>query len=101
MPPRMPRIKIPKPKPDNPIAVTRRKNNERLRELTLIRDEFICQQCQEVFNEHKLECDHIVPLSHGGRDDLTNTQTMCIPCHLEKTDKEIVRYAKEDSANQV
>ena len=44
MPPKMQRTKIPTPKPDNPIAVTRRRNNERLRELTLIRDEYICMR---------------------------------------------------------
>lgn len=96
MPPNFKRIKIPKPKPDNPIQTTRRRNNERLRELTLIRDEYICRQCNEVFPEHKLECDHIIPLSMGGQDSLTNTQTLCTPCHLEKTKKEIVRYGKED-----
>ena len=96
MPPNIKRIKIPKPKPDNPITVTRRRNNEKLRELTLIRDEYICKDCNEVFNEHKLECDHQIPLSQGGRDDLTNTATRCIPCHLEKTNREIIRYGKED-----
>lgn len=94
MPPKMTRIKIPKPKPDNPTPTTRRRNNEKLRQLTLIRDEYICQECTEVFPEHKLECDHIIPLSMGGKDILTNTQTLCIPCHSEKTKKEIVRYEK-------
>lgn len=46
--------------------------------------------------ESKLECDHIIPLSMGGKDDLRNTQTMCITCHYEKTKKEIVRYGKEN-----
>lgn len=97
----MKRIKIPKPKPDNPIIVTRRRNNEKLRELTLIRDEYICKQCNEVFIESKLECDHIIPLSMGGKDDLRNTQTLCIPCHSEKTKKEIVRYGKKDCNHQM
>ena len=70
----------------------RRKNNEKLRYLTLIRDEYICRQCEEVFLESKLECDHTIPLSYGGKDTLNNTQTLCIPCHLEKTKREIVRY---------
>lgn len=92
----MQRIKIPKPKPNNPIQTTRRRNNERLRQLTLIRDEYICQHCNEVFIESKLECDHIIPLSMGGNDGLSNTQTLCSTCHSEKTKKEIVRYGKED-----
>ena len=99
MPPKMTRIKIPKPQSPNPIPTRRRRNNEKLRLLTLIRDEYICRQCEEVFPEHKLECDHIIPLSMGGKDDLRNTQTLCIPCHSEKTKKEIVRYAKETTTS--
>lgn len=97
----MTRIKIPKPQPANPTPTRRRRNNEKLRLLTLIRDEYICQQCQEVFPEYKLECDHIIPLSMGGKDDLRNTQTLCIACHSEKTKKEIVRYGKEDATSKM
>jgi len=95
----MQRIQIPKPKPMIPLSIRRRRNNEKLRLLTLIRDEYICRQCEEVFPEHKLECDHIIPLSMGGKDDLSNTQTMCISCHSEKTKKEIVRYGKETATS--
>lgn len=99
MPPKMTRIQIPKPKPNNPTPTTRRRNNEKLRLLTLIRDEYICRQCQEVYPEHKLECDHIIPLSMGGKDDLRNTQCLCTTCHSEKTKKEIVRYGKETATS--
>jgi 5-methylcytosine-specific restriction protein A len=31
------------------------------------------------------QVDHIVPLRHGGTDDLTNLQTLCLRCHGRKT----------------
>ena len=31
------------------------------------------------------EADHRVPLWAGGANDLTNLQTLCIPCHRDKT----------------
>lgn len=31
--------------------------------------------------------DHIIPKSKGGRDFLSNYQTMCVECNLEKADK--------------
>lgn len=31
------------------------------------------------------ELDHIVPLFKGGADDESNYQSLCVPCHKEKT----------------
>ena len=68
----------------------RRRNNERTREETLQRDNYVCQMCLEVYSEDKLECDHIIPLNQGGIDNASNTQTLCIPCHRIKTNSENV-----------
>lgn len=35
--------------------------------------------------------DHIIPLEEGGRDDVTNEQGLCGPCHDEKSKAERVR----------
>lgn len=35
--------------------------------------------------------DHIVPLGEGGADDCTNLQTLCDPCHAEKSKAEQAR----------
>ena len=43
------------------------------------------------FNRSKVETmltrDHIVPRSKGGRDILSNLQTLCYPCNAKKADK--------------
>jgi 5-methylcytosine-specific restriction endonuclease McrA len=34
------------------------------------------------------ECDHVVPSTDGGVDALDNLQTLCQPCHRNKTARE-------------
>lgn len=45
------------------------------------RDGFACVQCK---GTEDLTIDHIVPLSRGGTDELSNLQTMCHACNLTK-----------------
>ena len=43
------------------------------------------------FNKSKIETmltrDHIIPRSKGGKDILSNLQTLCYPCNAKKADK--------------
>lgn len=52
------------------------------------RDHFTCQRCgyeaQRMF-DGTLNADHIIPRSRGGQTVLENLQTMCVPCHKQKT----------------
>jgi 5-methylcytosine-specific restriction endonuclease McrA len=34
------------------------------------------------------ELDHKIPLIDGGTHDLSNLQTLCVPCHREKSARE-------------
>jgi 5-methylcytosine-specific restriction protein A len=59
----------------------------RLVEAVKRRDQYTCQSCGRVTEDG--ECDHIVPLSQGGTDDLSNLQWLCRePCHRAKTARE-------------
>ncbi|MGS0941563.1 HNH endonuclease [Pseudomonas luteola] len=58
----------------------------RKREQILIRDCYTCQSCGLVTKE--LEVDHIIGRASGGSDDDSNLQSLCIPCHKLKTQKE-------------
>jgi len=40
-------------------------------------------------------CDHVIPLWEGGADELTNLQTLCLPCHQRKTAEEAERRARK------
>lgn len=70
-----------------------------LREQVFRRDHFLCQQHLK-FGEwvevalhgpgHGV-CDHIIPTSEGGTDDLDNLQTLCQACSRVKTASESAR----------
>lgn len=56
----------------------------RLVEAVKRRDQYVCQACGRLTTDG--ECDHIVPLSQGGTDDMSNLQWLCRePCHMAKT----------------
>lgn len=52
------------------------------------RDHNICAYCGEHFaNRKHLSCDHIIPVSRGGKNSWTNCVTACIPCNTYKDNK--------------
>ena len=64
------------------ILKLKNKNRSKVvRKQTLRRDNYECVICGDADNLH---VDHIVPLSEGGQDILSNTQTLCLDCHIEK-----------------
>lgn len=59
-----------------------------LRYDVLRRDNFKCVICGATASEGaKLEVDHIVPISKGGKTELTNLQTLCKSCNRGKSNK--------------
>ena len=60
-----------------------------LRYDVLKRDNFTCQICGSTAQDGvKLEVDHIIPVSKGGRTELSNLQTLCDRCNRGKRDKD-------------
>lgn len=49
------------------------------------RDGYVCVYCGE--NPEDLECDHVIPISRGGTNDLSNLATACMPCNRSKSDR--------------
>ena len=50
------------------------------------RDGWRCRSCGRA---GRLECDHVIPLHRGGDPfDRDNLQTLCRPCHIDKTANE-------------
>jgi 5-methylcytosine-specific restriction endonuclease McrA len=49
-----------------------------------VRDGFTCQYCGEKHSRSKLNLDHVVPKSLGGRTNWTNIVCSCVSCNLQK-----------------
>lgn len=54
----------------------------RIRRFVLRRDNHTCQYCGR--NSGPLHCDHVVPISRGGTNALSNLVTACAPCNQSK-----------------
>jgi len=78
-----------------------RRDLEKAKFQVWLRDKGLCAKCGEIPERH--ETDHIIPISQGGEPfELTNLQTLCYPCHLEKTTDERKRgyYTRGKSASR-
>lgn len=53
------------------------------------RDNFTCQYCGKKAPNVILEVDHIIPVSKGGDNKLTNLITSCFECNRGKTNKKL------------
>lgn len=56
----------------------------RLRHEVFKRDNYRCRECGATNKETTLEIDHIVPVSKGGSNSLSNLQTLCKKCNRAK-----------------
>lgn len=65
---------------------------QQARERVLKRDCYQCQECKRRgWLTAATEVDHIVEKIDGGSDDDSNLQSLCGPCHDEKTEAEKAR----------
>lgn len=49
----------------------------------------LCAHCEQAGRfTPAVELDHIVPIAHGGTDDWSNLQGLCVECHRVKSAKE-------------
>ena len=59
-----------------------------LRDCIKLRDDFTCRLCVNKLETNELQVHHIVPVSDGGDDELSNLVLLCHNCHtsLHKDD---------------
>ncbi|PIG91761.1 HNH endonuclease [Gloeocapsopsis sp. IPPAS B-1203] len=57
------------------------------------RDRLQCQSCGTTAIE-TLTVDHIIPLARGGKNDISNLQTLCRYCNQRKTHHLDPRYQR-------
>lgn len=70
--------------PKNPIPRKRKALSKRTRFEVFKRDHFTCQYCGATPPQVVLHCDHIVPVSAGGGNEMDNLITSCEPCNAGK-----------------
>lgn len=56
-----------------------------LRHKVFQRDGYRCVECGATNKETTLEIDHIIPVSKGGTNDMSNLQTLCKACNRAKS----------------
>jgi len=56
-----------------------------LRAAVLRRDGFTCVYCS--YDGNNLCADHVVPLSRGGSNEMSNLVACCLPCNSSKSDR--------------
>jgi len=57
----------------------------RLRSQVFARDDYTCVYCGT--RGTRLECDHVVPVSRGGENEIENLATACFSCNRKKRAK--------------
>jgi hypothetical protein len=69
-------------------AINRRreanKNVNKVRSVIYKRDGHACLKCGSV---EKLTIDHIIPITKGGTDFISNLQTLCLFCNISKSNR--------------
>jgi 5-methylcytosine-specific restriction endonuclease McrA len=65
-----------------------------VREYVFERDRYQCQGCFQPFPIQFLQVDHIIPLKLGGSNDISNLQTLCQTCNLQKRDRLDQRFKR-------
>ena len=70
--------------------MAKRKNlSKKVRFEVFKRDSFKCQYCGRSAPDVVLEVDHIIPVSKGGDNDISNLITSCFDCNRGKRDKKL------------
>ncbi|MFP4219604.1 MAG: HNH endonuclease [Phormidium sp.] len=61
------------------------------------RDNFTCVACGKTHQQARLTIDHIIPVSKGGSNDLSNLQTLCFTCNRLKSNHADPRFRRRYS----
>lgn len=81
-------------------AKRRRKQRQKIsRPKVLEKFKYRCVRCG--YNEFftALDIDHIIPVSHGGINEISNLQVLCSNCHRYKTTEDNYKFGKKWSKN--
>ena len=77
-----------------PKRTGRRRISPTMRREVFHRDQNTCQFCGAIESRDKLTIDHLVPLAHGGMDEMINYVTACRDCNAKKRDLSLQEFAR-------
>jgi 5-methylcytosine-specific restriction endonuclease McrA len=67
------------------VPLTKKKNIVRFSRANIfLRDNHVCQYCNQQFNRNHLTLDHVIPIVQSGRKSWENIVTACKPCNQRK-----------------
>lgn len=75
---------------------TRIEFSRKIRASIIERADGKCEGCGIILGGKSFEIDHILPAALGGTATQSNGRLLCIPCHREKTVKDVRRIRKAD-----
>jgi 5-methylcytosine-specific restriction endonuclease McrA len=61
----------------------------------LVKQRRRCANCRCKISEETMHRDHIVALSRGGSNSMSNIQLLCAPCNRKKYNKDPLVFARE------
>lgn len=67
--------------------IQRKQINRRTQNAVYARDGFKCKECGEEPGPEKLQVDHIIPVTAGGSNELSNLRVLCEDCNRAKSNK--------------
>jgi 5-methylcytosine-specific restriction protein A len=82
-----PKVEIKTPELNEYIKPKRNPIPPALRHEVFKRDGYRCVDCGATNKERTLHVDHIIPVSQGGSDELSNLQTLCDKCNFSKNNR--------------
>ena len=60
-----------------------------------------CPMNNQPFDESGYDIDHIVELRHGGTNEISNLQALCVSCHRVKTTRNTTAPTQKLNCNEV
>jgi 5-methylcytosine-specific restriction endonuclease McrA len=67
------------------VPLSRKKNIVRFSRANIfLRDNHVCQYCNQQFSRNHLTLDHVIPIVQSGRKSWENIVTACKPCNQRK-----------------
>lgn len=84
------------------MAATKRLSGSRSQAVAKVlyaRDPWICHLCRKPVAEADLSLDHVIPVNHGGSNELSNAAIAHFKCNVSRQDRSIEEFRDSNTDN--